>query len=211
MRTPNPIRFLKGVLAATVCGLSVTACADLARTGTGPAYLVMESVTASAGGGTSFTSSLLSDVQVLVDVTVGGVTTQQATIFNDLGRASIRAEMKNTLNPTTPTAMHSITINRYRVRFRRTDGRNTEGIDVPYGFDGATTVTIPIGASAQVGFDLVRHQAKKERPLITLVGGRGLLNLTTIAEVTFYGSDQAGNEVSISGTIDVHFGDFSDE
>ncbi len=211
MRTPNPIHLLKGVLAATVCGLSVTSCADLARTGTGPAYLVMESVTASAGGGTTFTSSLLSDVQVLVDVTVNGATVQQPTIFNDLGRASIRAEMKNTLNPTTPTAMHSITINRYRVRFRRTDGRNTEGVDVPYGFDGATTVTIPIGAVADINFDLVRHQAKVERPLITLVGNRGLIFITTIAEVTLYGHDQAGNEVSITGSIDVQFGDFGDE
>ena len=25
---------------------------------------------------------------------------------------------------------------RYRVEFRRTDGRNTPGVDVPYGFDG---------------------------------------------------------------------------
>jgi len=212
MRTPHLIRSVKGVLAVVVCGLSVVSCADLARTGTGPAYLVMESVTASAGGSaTTFTSSLLSDVQVLVDVTANGTTTQQPTIFNDLGRATIRAEMKNTITPTTPTAMHSITINRYRVRFRRTDGRNTEGVDVPYGFDGATTVTIPIGTSAQVNFDLVRHQAKLERPLITLVGARGLVFISTIAEVTLYGHDQAGNEVSISGSIDVQFGDFGDD
>ncbi len=212
MRTPHSNRPVKGVLAVLVCGLSVVSCADLARTGTGPAYLVMESVTASAGGSaTTFTSNLLSDVQVLVDVTTNGVTVQQPTLFNDIGRASIRAEMKNTITPTTPTAMHSITINRYRVRFRRTDGRNTEGVDVPYGFDGATTVTIPIGTAAQINFDLVRHQAKLERPLITLVGVRGLLFISTIAEVTFYGQDQAGNAISITGSIDVQFGDFGDD
>jgi len=213
MSTAELIRSIRGALAVTACGLVMASCADLARTGTGPAYLVMESVTASAGGGTgsTFTSSLLSDVQVLVDVTVGGQTVQQPTIFNDLGRATIRAEMKNSLSTTTPTAISSITINRYRVRFRRTDGRNTEGVDVPYGFDGATTVTIPIGSSAQVNFDLVRHQAKLERPLVTLVGNRGLVFITTIAEVTLWGQDQAGNEVSISGTIDVQFGDFGDE
>lgn len=211
MRTPNLTRTLKGVLAATVCGLSVTACADLARTGTGPAYLVMENVSASAGGGTTFTSSLLSDVQVIVEVTINGATVRQPTIFNDLGRATVRAEMKNSIVPTTPTAMHSITINRYRVRYRRTDGRNTEGVDVPYGFDGAVTATVPIGGSVSVNFDLVRHQAKLERPLLTLIGGRGLTFLSTIAEVTLYGQDQAGNEVSISGSIDVQFGDFGDE
>jgi len=211
MSTLKLIRFAKGALAAAVCGLSLTSCADLARTGTGPTYLIMESVTGSAGGGTAaFTSNLLSDVQVLVDVTVGGVTTKNATIFNDLGRASIRVEMKNALSTTAPSALNAVTINRYRVRYRRTDGRNTEGVDVPFGFDGATTVTIPVGSTGQVPFDLVRHQAKLERPLLTLVGGRGLIFLSTIAEVTFFGRDQAGNDVSITGTIDVQFGDFGD-
>lgn len=211
MSTPSLIRSVKGLLAAALCGLTVTSCADLASTGSGPAYLIMEGVSATAGGGaTSSTSSLLSDVQVLVDVTVGGVTVKQPTVFNDMGQASIRAEMKNALSTTAPTAVNSITLNRYRVRYRRTDGRNTEGVDVPFGFDGATTTTIPIGASAQVNFDLVRHQAKLERPLVSLIGGRGLIFLSTIAEVTFYGQDQAGNAVSVSGTIDVQFGDFGD-
>lgn len=212
MSTPTSNHPVTGLLAAVVCGLALTSCADLARTGSGPAYLIMEGVTATAGGGaTAGASSLLSDVQVLVDVTVGGVTVQQPTVFNDMGQATIRAEMKNSISATAPSPINSITINRYRVRYRRTDGRNTEGIDVPFGFDGATTATIPIGSTAQVGFDLVRHQAKLERPLITLVGLRGLTFLTTIAEVTFYGQDQAGNAVSITGTIDVQFADFGDK
>ncbi|MDP2390281.1 MAG: hypothetical protein Q8N52_08140, partial [Acidobacteriota bacterium] len=205
------IRNVKGLLAAAVCGVSLTACADLASTGSGPAFLIMERVTATAGnGGSAGTTSLLSDVQALVDVTVGGVTVRQPTVFNDLGQATIRVEMKNALSTTAPTAVNSVTINRYRVRYRRTDGRNAEGVDVPYSFDGATTATIAPGSTATVGFDLVRHQAKLERPLVTLIGGRGLIFLTTIAEVTFYGQDQAGNAVSVSGTIDVQFADFGD-
>jgi hypothetical protein len=215
MSTTTMLRTLKGALAAALCGVSMTSCADLARTGNGPSFLIMDSVTASAGGGagggSSFTSSLLSDVETLIDVTVGGVVTKQPTVFNDMGQATIRAEMKNQLSTTAPSPINSITINRYRVRYRRTDGRNTEGVDVPYGFDGATTATVGVGSSVQVGFDLVRHQAKMERPLITLVGGRGLLFISTIAEVTFFGRDQAGNEVSITGTIDVQFADFGDD
>lgn len=213
MNKSHLIHSVKGVLAAVVCGLSVTSCADLATTGTGPAYLIMESVSGARGGNTiaPFASNLLSDVQTIVDVTVGGKTVPTAMVFNDNGQASIRAEMKNALSTTAPSAISSITINRYRVRYRRSDGRNTEGVEVPYAFDGATTLTIPVGSSAKVNFDLVRHQAKLERPLITLVGGRGLSFLTTIAEVTFYGQDQAGNAVTITGTIDVQFGDFGDE
>ena len=199
MRTPHLIRVAKGVLAATICGLSITSCADLARTGRGPAYLIMERVEGASGGATSsstFTASLESDVLV------GGLA------YRDIGRASIRAEMKNSLSTTAPTAISAITINRYRVRYRRTDGQNREGIDVPYGFDGGTTVTIAAGSSGTVQFDLVRAQSKLEAPLRNLASGGGLLILSTIAEVTFYGSDQAGNEVSISGTIDVRFADF---
>lgn len=211
MRTPLSLGYLFGSLAIAGGVLSGASCADMARTGSGPAYLVIENVSASRGGGTTFTSNLLSDVQTLVDVTVGNTTVKQPTIFNDLGQAIIRAEMKNTVTPTTPTALHSITINRYRVRFRRTDGRNTEGVDVPYGFDGGTTATVAVGQSATINFDLVRHQAKLERPLLALTGGGGLIFISTIAEVTFFGHDQAGNEVSITGSIDVQFGDFGDE
>jgi hypothetical protein len=193
--------------------LSAASCADLARTGSGPSFLVMESVTGARGSATAstFTSSLLSDVQTLVDVIVGGVTVKSPTIFNDLGQATISAAMKNALSTTAPSAINSITINRYRVRFRRTDGQNREGIDVPFGFDGGTTATIPIGSSAAINFDLVRHQSKSEPPLRNLIDGGGLRFISVIAEVTFYGHDQAGNDVSVSGTIDVQFGDFGDE
>ncbi|MGE0865597.1 MAG: hypothetical protein AB7P34_16995 [Vicinamibacterales bacterium] len=213
MSTAELIRSIRGALAVTACALVMASCADLARTGSGPAYLIMESVSGSRGGGSSsvFTSNLQSDVQTIVDVTVGGVTVPTATIFNDLGRATIRAEMKNSISLTTPSALNSVTLNRYRVRFRRTDGRNTEGVDVPYGFDGGTTMTIPIGSSAEVGFDLVRHQSKSEPPLRNLINGGGLRFITVIAEVTFYGADQAGNEVAVSGTIDIQFADFGDE
>ena len=34
--------------------------------------------------------------------------------------------------------------------------------------------------------------------------------ISTIAEVTFYGHDQAGNELSVTGTIGITFGNFAD-
>ncbi len=213
MSTPHVVRYATGALAVAVSVLSAASCADLARTGSGPSFLVMESVTGARGGSTAstFTSSLLSDVQTLVDVTVGGVTVKSPTIFNDLGQATVSAAMKNALSTTAPSAINSITINRYRVRFRRTDGQNREGVDVPFGFDGGTTATIQIGSSAAINFDLVRHQSKSEPPLRNLINGGGLRFISVIAEVTFYGHDQAGNDISVSGTIDVQFGDFGDE
>ena len=56
--------------------------------------------------------------------------------------------------------------------------------------------------------DLVRNNAKKERPLISLICAATCPPMiSTIAEVTFYGRDQAGNDVSATGTIGITFGD----
>jgi hypothetical protein len=80
---------------------------------------------------------------------------------------------------------------------------------VPYSFDGAATGTI--GADGSVlTFVLVRAQAKLEAPLRALRGGGGAIVISTMAEVTFYGADQNGNTVSVTGTISVNFADWGD-
>jgi len=190
------------VLAAAVT-ISAS-CSDLATSGKSPTYLIIERLDAAGGDSpNTFLSPLLSDVLF--------VTEDVTTVFNDLGRATIRAELKNTVSPTAATSVNAITLTRYRVTYKRADGRNTPGVDVPYGFDGVVTRTIQIGASQDVIFDLVRHQNKIEAPLASLVNHGGLGFITTIAEVTFYGRDQSGNEVTITGFVDVQFGDFSNE
>ena len=50
--------------------------------------------------------------------------------------------------------------------FVRSDGRNLQGVDVPYPFDGALTFTAQRAAGS--GFTLVRVQAKEESPLQAL-------------------------------------------
>ena len=42
---------------------------------------------------------------------------------------------------------------------------------------------------------MVRHQAKLEQPLRALVNNGGRVFISTVAEVTFYGADLAGNDV----------------
>ena len=54
---------------------------------------------------------------------------------------------------------------------------------------------------------MVRHQAKLEQPLRSLAGFGGRIFISTIAEITFYGSDLAGNDMQATGTISVSFGD----
>ena len=192
------------------CVISASGCgSELLRTGRSPVYLTILSVTTTSGGKGEESAVLHSDVQTLVDVTINGVTTQVATFFDDLGTALIRSEAKNQDATTSP--INSVTLNRYHISYRRTDGRNTPGVDVPYPIDGGVSATISVNGEANVVFQAVRSQAKLEQPLRAMRNLGGLMVLSTIAEITFYGRDQNGNEVQVSGTFDVTFADFGDE
>jgi hypothetical protein len=186
--------------------LAATSCGEVARTGQSPAFLIIDALDGASGADpNTFTTTVFSDVETVVE--------DVPTRFNDVGRVSLRLALRNPGSPGSPTApstLNEITITRYRVNFRRSDGRNTPGVDVPHGFDGAFTVTVPAGGTVQSGFNLVRNQAKSEPPLKNLVGGGAQRFISTIAEITFYGRDQAGNEVSVTGTISVDFADFAD-
>lgn len=213
MNAKVPNRSLQAALLAAAVVAS-TSCGDVARTGRSPVLLVIETVEAASGADPStFSQMLLSDVQTIVERSVGGETQRVPTVFNDLGRATFRLVMKNPGvpdAPLSPTALNEVTLTRYRVTFRRSDGRNTPGVDVPFSFDGAMTATVPASGSVTAAFDLVRHQMKLEPPLRNLVNGGGEMFISTVAEVTFWGRDQAGNEISAVGTITVNFGDFAD-
>jgi len=208
------IRPAAGATLLAIIGLVLASCGEVARTGRGPAFLIIDRLEAASGAQPdAFGSVLFSDVQTLIDTTVNGQTIRVPTIFSDSGRATFRLALKNpgsVTGPLGPSTLNEITVTRYRVRFSRADGRNTPGVDVPFGFDGAVTVTVPAGGSATVGFDIVRHTNKEEPPLSNMRFSGGANIISTIAEVTFYGRDQVGNEVMATGNMTVNFGDFGD-
>jgi hypothetical protein len=187
---------LRGLIAAAAL-LGTTACGEVARTGRSPAFVVIDRLEAASGADPEkFGTVLFSDVLTLVKKTVDGTETQVPTIFADLGRVSLRIALKNpgTLSePTAPTSLNAVTLTRYRVAYKRTDGRNTQGVDVPYAFDGAMTITIPPDSTVAGLFEIVRHAAKEEAPLRAMAFNGGAQLIGTIADVTFYGTDQAGN------------------
>jgi hypothetical protein len=204
-----------GLLAvAALALLSVSCASELTRTGRSPAFLVIDKLEGASGAkSTEFAINLLSDVITMVDQQVNGQTVKVPTIFNDLGRATMHLAMKNpgtTDLLSAPSTINAITLNRYHVSFKRSDGRNTPGVDVPYGFDGGLTVTFSGTEAASFGFELIRHAMKEEPPLKNLRDHGGAGFISTIAEITFYGRDQAGNEVSAAGSMLVDFGDFGD-
>jgi hypothetical protein len=184
---------LGGVLASASCG-------DVSRDGRSPAFLVIDSLTASSGTTGEFSHVLGSDV-----LTCGGV-------IEDPGQATVRILLRDQGNPGAtpgPSNLNLLKISRYRVMYKRADGHNVEGVDVPYSFDGAITATITNSPST-VGFTIVRAQAKFEAPLMALRQLGGSFLISTIADITFYGEDLAGNGFATSGTMSINFADWAD-
>jgi hypothetical protein len=191
--------FRFGLVAVALASAS---CGSTVREGSGTSFLIIDVLEAVSGADPGeFSTGLHSDVETVVD--------DVPTIFSDSGRVTFRLGLKDpgsATSPNAPTQNQFITVERYRVRYVRADGRNTPGVDVPYGFDGAFTLTVTGTASA--AFELVRHVAKEEAPLEALVRSNTIIN--TIAEITFFGRDQTGNEVSVTGRIGIEFGNFGD-
>jgi hypothetical protein len=191
-----------------------SACGEVARSGRSPAYLQLVRFDAASGAEPDeFGGTLLSDVVTVIEVKRGEESFFVDSFYNDIGRMEFRVGLKDPGPASAPTAaspLNAITLNRYRVQYVRSDGRNTQGVDVPYTFDGAATITVPSAGTAVTTFDVVRHTAKLEAPLMALRGFGGAQMINTIAQVTFWGSDQAGNEVTVSGNISISFGNFAD-
>ncbi len=201
--------FLIGAALTASLGASACGRTDLGRS---PSQVVIDSMEAASGAQPDeFVGNLTSDVVTLVDVTINGQEQTVSTVYNDLGRVTMRILLRDagsTTSPTVPTGLNAVTFSRYRVEYRRTDGRNQQGVDVPYSFDSAFTATVPPTGTVTVPFELVRNVAKKEAPLAALANNPTIISM--IAEVTFYGQDLAGNDVVVKGAIGASFGNFAD-
>ena len=207
----NAMRHFTKLFVFAALSVAAASCGDVSTTSRAPVYLVIESVSGIPGGATvgKPAATLLSDVQSLdTKPDPCSASSPCATVYNDNGEATFHLSEKDITSLSGPTSNNQVTLNRYHVAYRRADGRNIPGVDVPYPFDGAVTVTVPPTSNATVGFELVRHAAKLESPLVQLINNRTFI--TTLAEVTFYGQDVVGNEIQAVGSIQVDFGNFAD-
>jgi hypothetical protein len=199
------------LLAAIVLVAASAACGDVIRQGKAPVVIVVDSFKGAPGGGFgagTFTDTLRSDVVVnTISPAPCSPAAPCATVYDDSGQVTMRLVPKDlTIEP---TSNNQVTITRYHVSFRRADGRNTQGVDVPFGFDGAVTGTIPPTGTLTLSFELVRHVAKAESPLAQLKTSPNIIN--TIADVTFYGTDLVGNAVTAAASMSIEFGNFGDQ
>jgi hypothetical protein len=188
-------KFVKLLLVVALVALS-SACGEFTREGRAPVVVVVDHLAPAAE---EDQGTMLSDVLT------------KGSTFNDLAEVEMRLISKDPGVPgiaSNPSLLNAVTITRYRVEYRRTDGRSTQGVDVPYAFDSAATFTIPNDGTGGTIFQIVRHSAKEEAPLKALSSNLDIIS--TIAYVTFYGRDQAGNDVSVTATMGIDFADFAD-
>lgn len=200
----------KSFTLALLTALSMaTAGCGVVQQGRAPAALRIDELAAANGADTSATFGGYLHSDVITNVTRNNVTT--ATRFSDPGRITLSLVLRDpgvAGLTNAPTELNTIQITRYRVMYRRTDGRNTQGVDVPYAFDSGLTMAVPASGSVQQTFDLVRVSAKEQPPLLALAFNGQAIDL--IADVTLYGKDMHNNDVSVTGSIGITFANYGD-
>jgi hypothetical protein len=137
-------------------------------------------------------------------------------IDNDDVLVTVNLFRKNNTAGLQTSPVEHVYLERYEVNFRRSDGHNVEGVDVPF------RVTGPLGnvrfhtaggneVENVVSITVVRHQAKNEPPLRNMRNSGNQDIFTTIAEITIHGRTVQGGVLECRGSFQVTFADFEDE
>jgi hypothetical protein len=135
----------------------------------------------------------------------------KTAIYADSAVVTLRGRLLDPASLTGPSHYNDITVTRYIVSYIRADGRNTEGVDVPYSFEGNFSAVVPIDSTQAVTFVIVREVAKLEPPLIGLQEWRDAGVIEATAKVDFYGQDQVGNTIKATGYLTVFFANYANE
>ena len=135
------------------------------------------------------------------------------SIFNDNGVADIAVlPLDPLLKIDAITPYMNVLVDQIDVVFKRTDGRNVEGVDVPYHFTQPMSMLVPINENIEIPFVLIRHVAKLEAPLMALrETTTQAVVLHLVAQVTIHGKDMGGHRVApVTGYISVWCSNFAD-
>lgn len=191
------------ILVLIIAALALVSCVAKENDNTSASFLVINSLTGNDLDGKAGSTTVFSDVSL------------SGSIVNDNAVASTTTL---TYNPLEDSAEHDITfymnviVDQIDVEFMRTDGRNVEGVDVPYRFTQPLNMLVPVDESVEIPLVLIRHVAKLEAPLLALreVPSQAFI-LQLVAKVTLHGKDLGGHRVSpVSGYMSVWCANFAD-
>ncbi len=189
------------IFGLIIAVLVMAACNSVENESTSGTMLQIVSLTGNDLLGNEGSTTVFSDV-----ITGGG-------IINDNGVAELSAvPIDPMLAATAITPYMDVLVDQIDVRFERTDGRNVEGVDVPYHFSQPMSMLVSFNGTVKIPFVLIRHVAKTEPPLLALreVPSREFV-LQLIAIVTIHGKDLGGHRVApVTGYISVWCANFAD-
>lgn len=212
MRNETALRFAEGSMKArkvwsvVVLAMCASACVpDYVKQNDADINLLIASV----NGGAPLQSDVFAPPP---DASLPGVTP-------DFVSVSVANRLKNPLGNTTTILANAVIFERYEVRYIRSDGRRTEGTDVPYRITGPLSGAVDVADSGTIDIPLevVRAQAKLEAPLRNLRAADANLNvappggaliLSCIAEITVFGRTVGGQAVSATGRLQIDFADW---
>jgi hypothetical protein len=178
------------IVAVGTFGLNGCTSADWATSSSSQTVLLMT--------GINDGRALQSDVQLS-----GG------TVCADFVPLRLENHFKNP-NVTGTGFRDDITIERYEIHYYLSDGRNTEGVDVPYAISGNLATEVQAASTATLNLEVVRAQAKLEPPLRNLAGGGGALIVTIFANIQLYARTTTGIPTNpISAVLQIDFADFA--
>ncbi len=148
-------------------------------------------------------------VPLASDVRTGG------NVVSDSVQLAIAIRFKNPNIATIPQIPSAVIVDRYEVKYRRSDGRGVEGQDVPYSITGNLTAAFDVKDSGTdpLTIEVVRAQAKLEPPLrnlssVTGTSLGGAFVVTMFADITLHGHTISGQNVTGTGTLQIDFADY---
>ena len=116
-------------------------------------------------------------------------------VFNDLADVAIAVRFKNPNISTVPQIPSAVILERYEIKYRRSDGRGVEGQDVPFSISGNLTQGFDVKNAGTDTFstEVVRVQAKLEPRLRNHQRGIGVgMVVTMFADIMFNGWSVSG-------------------
>jgi hypothetical protein len=186
------------ILAVLPAILMLSGCNPLEDDSKSSSFIIVESVAGTDASGKA-ASFLQSDVVLTNSIVVA-----------DVAKATLRASLLDPAPILKPGQFNDIMLDRYIVSYSRVDGKNRQGVDVPYSFEGALTQILKIGTSTSISFVVVREVAKLESPLIDLAQNRAEGVIEATAKIEFYGHDLVENKVKATGYLTIFFANYAD-
>jgi len=186
------------MLAVLPAILMLSGCNPLEDDSKSSSFIIVESITGTDSSGKA-ASFLQSDVVLANSI-----------VTADVAKATLRAGLLDPAPILKPSQFNDIMLDRYIVSYSRVEGKNRQGVDVPYSFEGSLSQILKIGTSVTLSFVVVREVAKLESPLIDLAQNRAEGVIEATAKIEFYGHDLVNNKVMATGYLTIFFANYAD-